>query len=350
MKALLLAGGKGTRLRPLTDNIPKPMVPVMGKPLLESTIMNLKKNGITEIIISTCYKSNYIKDYFKDGSEFGVRIKYISEDIPLGTGGAIKNVQRYVDDAFIIFNSDILSDINIKRLIDFHKSRKADATIAVTHVENPSQYGVIEYDDNKRIKSFKEKPKGKEITSHFINAGIYIFEPKVLKEIPANKVVSIEKDTYPSLLQKGYNLYAYESNDYWMDIGNLSKYLRCHKDIMDGKCKLISSNMEKFCYDGNIILPYENNRISSKAKIVGPCYIGKNVSIDDGALIGPYACIGDNSIVMRESRIAESILWNGVKVRNRAKLLRTVVTFNCTIDNDKKICNAAYAKDEDVAI
>ena len=179
MKALFLAGGMGTRLKPLTDDLPKPMVPMMGKPLLERNMLKLKACGVDEVILSICYKPKKIEKYFGDGTKLGLKIHYICEDIPLGTGGAIKNTEEFFNDTFIIFNADILSDINIVDMMKFHKEKCAAVTIAVTQVENPSAYGVIEYNENLYAESFTEKPKLSEIKSNYINAGIYIFEPNV---------------------------------------------------------------------------------------------------------------------------------------------------------------------------
>ncbi|NLG93480.1 MAG: nucleotidyltransferase family protein, partial [Clostridiales bacterium] len=177
MKALFLVGGLGTRLRPLTDRMPKPMVPVMGRPLLERNMEALKLHGIHEIVLSTCYRPEVIEQYFGNGSDFGLKIHYVCEESPLGTGGAIKNCEEYFDDTFLVFNADILSNINYSEMLRYHKRKKADVTIAVTQVENPSAYGVIEYDEDGYAYLFKEKPAPHEVVSHFINAGVYVFEP-----------------------------------------------------------------------------------------------------------------------------------------------------------------------------
>ncbi|MDK2799808.1 MAG: mannose-phosphate guanylyltransferase [Clostridiales bacterium] len=346
MKALLLAGGKGSRLQPLTNRLPKPMVPIMGKPLLERTIANLKKSKIKEIVLSTCYQSNYIKEYFADGSQFDIKINYISEDIPLGTGGAIKNAEKYFDDTFIVLNSDILTDINIDQLIKYHKSKSALATIVVTNVKNPSQYGVIEYDQEDYITSFKEKPQPHEITSNYINAGVYVFEPQIFKEIPANRVVSIEKETYPMLLRKGYKVAAYKNDAYWLDIGTPEKYIAAHKDIMTGLCKIFNDSIEEsYSFIGNLMLKGKNIRIHPEAKIIGPVYIGDNVSIEANAFVGPNVVIGDGSYIGMESRIIGSILWDSVQVNRGVKLINTVVVSNCRIGGNKEIFNTVYTQD-----
>ena len=344
MKALFLAGGKGVRLQPLTDKLPKPMVPIMNKPLLERTMVNLKRSGITEIVISSCYKSRYIEDYFGNGEQLGLKIQYIVEDLPLGTGGAIKNTELQFNETFIVFNSDILSDINIMNMIEFHKDKGAIASIAVTEVSDPSMYGVIEYDTNGYAVSFIEKPKPEQILSNFINAGIYIFEPEILKEIPENKVVSIERDIFPMLLEKNLKLAIYKDNSYWMDIGTHEKYIQAHKDILNRKCNLVD------CYPSkaNIRLG-KNVTIHPEAKIIGPAYIGDNVEIGSNACIS-HSVIGNNTIIGSNSRIIGSILWNKIKICSNSRIINTIVTSNCTIKKDSNYLNTVYSHEINKAI
>lgn len=339
MKALLLAGGRGTRLKPLTDKIPKPMVPIMGKPLLERTILELKKCGLDEIVISTCYKSNCIQDYIGNGKKFGLKIDYISEDIPLGTGGAIKNAEEFFNDTFIILNSDIVCNIPYDKFIKYHKDSHAAASIAMTEVDDPSQYGVIEFDKYNYISAFKEKPKKGETNSKWINAGIYVFEPEVLNEIPKNKVVSIEKETYPLLLSKGYKMSAYKYSDYWLDIGTIKKYMKAHADILLSHYnKMQKSNSTFNIHD--LIIKGKNVNIASNTKITGPVFIGNNINIHENCEIGPYTVIGDNSNIYKNCNICNSILWNNVIVDKNATLKNTVLTSNykvepyCSIDEN----------------
>ena len=321
MKALFLAGGMGTRLKPLTDNLPKPMVPIMGKPLLERNILKLKDCGVDEIILSTCYKSEKIKEYFGDGTNLGLKIQYICEDIPLGTGGAIKYAEEFFNDTFIIFNADILSDINIRDMMKFHKEKCAAVTIAVTQVQNPSAYGVIEYDEDLYAESFTEKPEPSEIKSNYINAGIYIFEPNVLKEIPASQVVSIERETYPLLLKKGYPIAVYKSNAYWMDIGTIEKYIQVHQDILSGLCPLkefLNGNKHTFMGENAIIHP--------RAKIVDPVYIGKNTKIGAYCTVGPNTIIGDNCEIGMNNIIVDSIVWDKMIIQNNSVFSSSIIS------------------------
>lgn len=332
MKALFLAGGMGTRLKPLTDDLPKPMVPMMVRPLLERNMLKLKDCGVDEIILSTCYKPQKIEEYFGDGTKLGLKIHYICEDIPLGTGGAIKNTEEFFDDTFIIFNADILSDINIMEMMKFHKEKSASVTIAVTQVENPSAYGVIEYNENLYAESFTEKPKPSEIKSNYINAGIYIFEPNVLKEIPDSQVVSIERETYPLLLKKGYPIAVYKSDAYWMDIGTIEKYIQAHQDILSGNCPL-----PEFKDENQDIFIGKNTTIHPSTKIIGPVYIGENTKIGAHSTIGPNTTIGNNCRVGINNIIIDSIVWDKISIQNNCTFSGSILNskfmiFNSTIN------------------
>ncbi|MFU0827346.1 MAG: UTP--glucose-1-phosphate uridylyltransferase [Lachnoclostridium sp.] len=335
MKALFLAGGLGTRLRPITDDLPKPMVPIMGKPLLERNIENLKKHGIDEIVLSTCYKPHKIKKYFEDGRKLGVKISYITEDMPLGTAGAIKNAEEFFDDTFLVFNADILSDINISDMIRFHKEKKALATIAVTEVDNPSAYGVIEKDENGFITAFKEKPKPHESDSNLINAGVYIFEPQLLDEIPSGRAVSIERETYPLLLQKGYKMAVYNRCSYWLDLGTPQKYLRAHKDILNGIAQFGEHDFSK---ETQYIS--KTAKINSNVKIMGHVYIGENVEIDSDAVIGPNTVLCDNSSVGMGAKVEESVVWDNVHVGSGSEVINSVVMSNCRVNKNYQIANS----------
>jgi mannose-1-phosphate guanylyltransferase len=323
MKALFLAGGMGTRLKPLTDHLPKPMVPIMVKPLLERNILKLKDCGVDEIILSTCYKSQLIEDYFGDGTKMGMKVHYINEETPLGTGGAIKSAEKFFNETFIVFNADILCAINFSKMISFHKEKKASVTIAITKVENPSAYGVIEYDKNFFAESFTEKPEPSLIKSNYINAGIYIFEPDVLKEIPESKKVSIERQTYPLLLEKGYPIAVFKSDDYWMDIGTIEKYTQAHKDILSGACPFpeLSGNSQE-------IFIGANSSIHQTVKIIAPVYIGENTKIGAFSTIGPNTVIGNNCMVGINCVLSEAIIWDKIRIPDSSIISSTVVISN----------------------
>ncbi len=340
MKALFLAGGLGTRLRPITNDLPKPMVPIMGKPLLERNIENLKNHGVDEIVLSTCYKPHKIERYFEDGRKLGIKISYISEDIPLGTAGAIKNAQSFFNDTFLVFNADILSDIDISEMIRFHKEKGALATIAVTQVDNPSAYGVIEHDENGFITAFKEKPQPHETSSNLINAGVYVFEPQLLDEIPSGRAVSIEREIYPQLLQKGYKLAVYNRCSYWLDLGTPDKYLRAHKDVLKGAVRIGNHDFSK-----NPRYISETARIGNSVKILDPVYIGNNVEIGSFATVGPNTVLCHNSSVGMGAKVIGSVVWDHVRIGSGASIVNSVVMSKCKVERNIEEYNAILTED-----
>lgn len=339
MKALFLAGGLGTRLRPLTDRLPKPMVPVMGKPLLERSFEELKLHDVNEIVLSTCYKPESIERYFKDGNSKDLLLHYVCEDVPLGTGGAIKNAEQYFDEPFLIFNADIISDINFREMIRFHKRKKADVTIAVTRVEDPTAYGVIEYDDNDFAITFKEKPKPHEVVSHYINAGVYIFQPDILKRIPSGRPVSVEREVFPKLLEIGKRIAIYRGCNYWLDLGTPEKYIQVHQDAFSGKYRILDTDFKQDPVYGS-----SDARIHETAVIHGPVYIGDNVRIEAGVEIGPNVVVGDGCFIGKKADISNSILWNDVKIGQNAKIRNTIVVDNVSIKNNSRYANIIYTE------
>ncbi len=333
MKALFLAGGNGTRLHPLTEDVPKPMVPIMNKPLLETTMVNLKKFGISEIVISMCYKPYYMKKYFGNGKDLGLDIQYIVEDYPMGTGGAIKNTESQFNDTFIVFNSDILFDLDLKKMLEFHKSRRALVTIAVTEVEDPTIYGVIDVDQRDYATSFKEKPNLEDVTSKFINAGVYIFEPEVFKQIPAETSVSLEREIFPKILNNCGKIAVYKNCGYWLDIGTPEKYLQAHNDIMDKKGTLFNSYFKK-----KNIVTGQNVVIHPKAVIEGSVFIGDNVKIGANTYIS-NSVIGSNISIGSDDKIIGSVIWDDVNVAKDVNLFSTIVLSGSSVPR-----NSDYSK------
>jgi len=345
MKALFLAGGLGTRLRPITESLPKPMVPIMGKPLLQRNIENIKRHGVDEVVLSTCYKPEMIEGYFGDGSSLEIKISYISEDVPLGTAGAIKNAGSFFDDAFLVFNADILSDIDITDMIRFHREKGAHATIAVTRVADPSAYGVIEHDGNGFATAFKEKPRPHETGSNLINAGIYIFEPCILDEIPAGRAVSVERETYPLLLGKGYRIAIYDRCSYWMDLGTPEKYLKAHRDILRGYCRIRGIDLNE---NRQYISP--TARISRTARIVGPVYIGDEVRVGPFAFIGHDTVLGNRSYVGMGAKVIGSVVWDNVRVGGGATIVDSVVMSNRRVDRNSEEFSTILTKESSFPI
>src|SRR5882762_7827241 len=236
MKAILLAGGKGTRLRPLTIHTPKPIVPIFDRPFLQFQLDLIKKvSEIDEVILSLNYQPRRIEEIFGDGGDSGIGIKYVVEPAPLGTAGAVRYAGESLRESVVVFNGDVLTEIDLAAVIAQHRERKAKATIVLTPVENPAAYGLVETDTDANIRRFIEKPNADEITCDTINAGIYVLEPETFDRIPKDTPWSIERSFFPSLIERGETFVAYVYRGYWIDIGTPEKYTQVHRDIMDGR-------------------------------------------------------------------------------------------------------------------
>jgi len=280
MKAVILVGGEATRLRPLTCNTPKIMVPVLNRPFLERLVDYLKEHNITDIILAGGESLEQIQDYFGDGSKLGVRITYSVEDFPMGTAGAVKNAERFLDDAFIVFNGDVFTDIDLRVMMRLHRENKAIASLALTSVDDPTIYGVVETDSQGRVKRFIEKPSWDKVTTNMINAGIYILEPDILSYITLNAFSMFEHDVFPPLLEKGQAIYGYPFQDYWIDIGTPDKYLKVQHDLLQ---RYVGDKGTKF--EGESF-------VHSSAQIEGPAIIGEACSIDKNSIVKGPAVLG----------------------------------------------------------
>ncbi|MDD5402526.1 MAG: NDP-sugar synthase [Dehalococcoidales bacterium] len=307
MKAIILIGGMGTRLEPLTITTPKTMVPVINKPFLEYLIDRLKGCGITSIVLSAGHLADSIPEYFGSGERFGVDLHYVVEKAPLGTGGGIKNAEKYLDETFLVVNGDVFTDIDILQMEKFHSSRGSLATIALIPVEDPTRYGVIENDITGKVKRFLEKPSPEEVTTNMINAGLIIMEPALLSLIPPDTKYSYEKQLFPSLLSDGKPVYAFAADDYWIDIGTPEKYFELNADLMAGKSRqYLPSSSLPICTGVNVSL-------GKGVKLLGTVVIGDGVIIGDGAVI-------ENSLV-----------WNNTTVGSRAVIQNSIIADHCII-------------------
>ncbi|HEY33120.1 MAG TPA: NDP-sugar synthase [Dehalococcoidia bacterium] len=313
MQAVILVGGQATRLHPLTANTPKAMVPVLNRPFLEYVIQNLSRHGVTEIVLAQHHLAGPIESYLGDGSQLGVRLTYVIEEEARGTAGAIKNVERYLDGTFLALNGDIFSDLDITEMVRFHKEQNAVATIALVPVEDPTAYGLIETDLTGRVQRFLEKPDPSEITTNMINAGTYVLEPEVLTQIPSEKQVSIERETFPMLVSSGRPVYSFPSSGYWMDAGTPEKYLQLHRDLLSGKSTWYTPGVDVEVLIG------EGCNIDPTAPLIGP------------VLIGAGCTIGEDSV------IEDSVIWHGVQVGSRVRVKSSVVANNCTLGDDSTV-------------
>jgi Nucleoside-diphosphate-sugar pyrophosphorylase involved in lipopolysaccharide biosynthesis/translation initiation factor 2B, gamma/epsilon subunits (eIF-2Bgamma/eIF-2Bepsilon) len=328
MKALLLAGGFGTRMRPLTERLPKPMAPVGNRPWLEHLIAGLKEQGIREIVIAVKHYPERIIDHFGDGRKLGVDIRYTHEPVPLGTAGAVKNAESLLGSRFVVINADIVHRADIRALAETHARSGAMVTVGLVEVADPSQFGVVEQTEDGRIVRFVEKPPRGEAPSNRINAGIYIMERDVLREIPAGREVSIERETFPALIAAGHRVQGAMVGGYWMDMGTSERYRRIHWDLLDGKLELDLPGREP----GRGIRIGEGTEIAQGAMLVPPVLVGSRVKIGERAVVGPYAVIGDDCVIGRGARVTHSILWDRCTAAEAAQLNRCIVGSGLKID------------------
>ncbi len=306
MKAVIMAGGKGTRLRPLTCGKPKPMTPIANRPMMEHIVKLLKQYDFTQVMATLFYMPEAIQNYFGDGGNLGIEIQYAIEESPLGTAGSVKNGADFLDETFLVISGDTLTDIDLGAAVAFHRSKGATATLVLTKVNNPLEYGVVITDAEGRIRRFLEKPGWGEVFSDTVNTGIYILDPKIFSYYQKGQVFDFSKDLFPLLLSNNEPLYGYIAAGYWSDIGNLEQYRQAHYDILSGKVKI---NLP-----GKEISPGvwvgEGVQIADDAKITGPVLLGDFCEVSSGAEITEYSIIGDYGMIGAESSIKRSICWD----------------------------------------
>jgi mannose-1-phosphate guanylyltransferase len=310
MQALILVGGEATRLRPLTCNMPKAMVPVLNKPFLEHMISYLGRHQVKDIVLAQGHLPKPMEDHFRDGSRFDTKLTYALEAKPMNTAGAVKNAEKFLQGRFYVLNGDIFTDLDMSAMLKFHLERKAKVTIALTPVDNPTAYGLIETDSNGRIKRFLEKPSWDQVTTNMINAGTYILEPEILNDIPPQTNYSFERELFPKLLARNEPVYAFPSSSYWIDIGTPDKYLQVHSDLLSGKVR-----------------GYE-----SSAQLQGKVLIGEGCSIGAGAKITGPAVLGPGTIVAEEAVIQECVIWQNTKIGRKVNLNQCLIANGCTFE------------------
>lgn len=331
MKALILAGGEGTRLRPLTINTPKPIVPIGNEPFLVRQILALKSAGIQDITLSLNYQPTAIEKVIGDGSNYGVNLRYIVEPAPMGTAGAYKFAANHLKETTLVLNGDILTDLDLLEIINHHQNLKADATIFLTGVENPSAYGLVQFDEELRVVRFLEKPSVEEIEKlklNTINAGIYVLEPNVLELIPDGEKYSFEYQLFPDLLARKAKFYAFVSNDnYWLDIGTTERYFQSQQDLMAGKIKNF------------LVQRSPNKNVHSSAEIDDKSIIAQSSVIKTGVRI-ISSVIGENVIIKENSVISNSVIWSETEIGSGTKINNSIICHNCRIGE-----NVALSKD-----
>ena len=333
MKALLLVGGQGTRLRPLTIHAPKSIVPIFNRPFLNYQLDLIKQvPEIDEVILSLNYQPDRIRDVFGDGTEAGIKLRYVVEPAPLGTAGGVRYAAQGVRDTLVVFNGDVLTQVDLGGLIDFHRGRRARATIVLTPVENPTAYGLVETDADSNIRRFLEKPKLAEITCNTINAGIYVLEPETFDRIPPGVAWSIERSFFPSFIERGETFLASIYRDYWIDIGTPEKYMQVHRDIMDGRYA-----MPPFQEEPGMTWIAPTAHVDASARLEGPLFVDEGCVVKAGVRLGPYTVLGPNCQVDEDANVAGAIAWAGTRIGREADVTNTILGRACIIGRNAQL-------------
>ncbi|WP_083240930.1 MULTISPECIES: nucleotidyltransferase family protein [Methanobacterium] len=342
IRTIMMAGGKGTRLRPLTLVRPKPMIPLVNKPIIEYTVNKLKKSGFNDIIMTLNYMSTNIKKYFKDGSEFGMDIRYSVEKWPLGTGGSVKKAEKYIDDTFMVVSGDVLTDVDFKDVVRYHKEKGAVATMVLTEVEDPTHFGIAVMDKDHKITEYLEKPSPEEAFSNVANTGIYIFEPEIFDFFDdKEKEVDFSKDIFPEVIKQDAGIYGYVFDGYWNDIGRPETYLEATYDILDQKThqNFYKTKMEESIGKIGNIWVGENVFIDEKARIEGPVVIGNNCTIEEGCKISRGSVIGDNVSIGKDVNIDGAVLFPNSIIEDNSFLNGCIIDTKCLIDKNTVVEN-----------
>jgi mannose-1-phosphate guanylyltransferase/phosphomannomutase len=338
MRAVLMAGGSGTRLRPLTCDLPKPMVPILNRPIAEHIINLLKRNNIKEVIATLHYLPDVMRDYFQDGSNFGIEMTYsVEEDQPLGTAGCVKNIQQWLDDTFLVISGDGITDFDLQAAIEFHRQKQSKATIVLTRVPNPVEFGVVITDEQGHIRRFLEKPSTSEIFSDTVNTGTYILEPEVLDYLPEKEESDFSKDLFPFLLEKGEPIYGYIAEGYWCDVGHLEAYREAQYDALARKVKMDFAYQEK----SPGLWVGSNTYIDSTAKIEPPVLIGSNCRIGARVNIEAGTVIGNNVTIGADADLKRPIIWNGVTIGEEVHLRACTIARGTRVDRRAQILEGA---------
>src|SRR5215210_1650632 len=302
MKAVIMAGGQGTRLRPLTSNQPKPMIPIVGVPCMEHIVNLLKEHGFTDIVVTLQFMPEEIRDYFGDGSDWGVSMSYSVEDVPAGTAGSVKLAEELLEgERVLVISGDALTDCDLARVVSFHEENAAEATMVLKSVENPLDFGIVFTDT--------------------VNTGIYLLEPSVLAEIPTEGEYDFSKELFPTLLEDGRPLYGFVTEDYWEDIGTLEQYMGAQRDVLDGKMRNVRPPGTRL---------RENVYVGRRAQVddeelEGPVVIGENVRVDEGARVSPYSIIAGNVVIGAGASVERSVVAEGAYVGEGAELVDTLI-------------------------
>ena len=327
MKAVIMAGGEGTRLRPLTSNQPKPLMTLANRPMMEHIVRLLKEHGFDDIVVTLAFLPQSIRTYFGDGSEFGVRMVYATEETPLGTAGSVRNARDELTEPFLVISGDVLTDIDLSEVVRFHSDRGSMATLALKSMENPLEFGIVITRDDGSIERFLEKPTWGQVFSDTVNTGIYVCNPEIFDYIPEGESVDFSSDVFPRLLADGKPLYGFVADGYWEDVGTLEAYLRVHKDVLDGA---VSIAVPGFRAAEGVWLG-EGTEVDPGARIDGPCVVGDFCKVEAGARLREYTVLGNNVMVRADGHLQRTVVHDNAYLSQGVRLRGTVISRSCDL-------------------
>jgi mannose-1-phosphate guanylyltransferase / phosphomannomutase len=342
VKAVVMAGGEGTRLRPLTSNQPKPMVPIVGKPCMEHIIDLLKEHGFEDIIVTVAFLPQAIRSYFGGGESLGVDVSYSVEESPLGTAGSVRLAAGRLDDTFLVISGDALCDVDLTKLVEFHREKKASVTIGLKAVDNPLEFGIVVTDEAGRIERFLEKPSWGQVFSDTINTGIYVLEPEVLRHIPTDRPFDFSKELFPLLLEMGRPMYGVVMDGYWQDIGNLDQFRQANFDALDEKVRL---NIPGIRIRGNVWVG-EGVDLHDLDALEGPAFLGNYCRIAADATVGPYTVLGSSVTLRERARTARSIIDGSTSIGRATTVEGAIVGRSCDLRSHVRVQEGVAIGDE----
>jgi mannose-1-phosphate guanylyltransferase / phosphomannomutase len=341
MKAVVMAGGVGSRLRPLTIARPKPLIPVVNKPVLGHIVNLLHHNGFKDVVVTVQHLAEHIEDYLGDGSSFDINLQYSVEEVPLGTAGSVKHAQRHLNDTFVVISGDAVTDIDLQAVVAAHKANEALITVVLKQVNDPLDYGVVITDSNDRITRFLEKPTWSDVISDRANTGIYVLEPEVLDDLKPGTSYDFSQDVLPQLLQKGAALYGYGADGYWCDVGTMESYMEATSDVLEGQVRHIKLGQ----FIGGGIWASRGVEIAADANMYGPVYLGQDVKIREGATIYGPTMIGDHTIVDSRAQVERAAIWNNCYVGESAEIRGAIISSQCSVKAKSIILEGAVVGD-----
>ncbi|MGB3682041.1 MAG: NDP-sugar synthase [Rubrobacteraceae bacterium] len=342
MKAVIMAGGKGTRLRPLTSNQPKPMIPIANKPCMEHIVNLLKRHGFEDVVVTVGFMPDVIQEYFGDGPGFDINIEYSVEDEPMGTAGSVKLAGDHLTERFIVVSGDALTDADLQKAVSFHEDRGAEATLVLQKVDDPSEFGIVVVDDEGRVERFLEKPDPEEVFSYTANTGIYVLEPGILEDVPAGEEYDFADDLFPKLLDAGRPVYGYVTEKpYWEDIGNIGQYMDAQKAVLDGEVRGVrppGEEVREGVFTGEGVEVEED-------QLEGPVVLGDNVRVASGARVGPHSVIAANVSISADASVVRSTVAEGTTIGEGADLDGALIGRSCDVRAEARLLEGSALGD-----